>query len=62
MVGIPHCHSGTLLPVGVKEKNRNSMLEALIANFEIEASEASEETIKQTVFLNPLPCYEHSSP
>lgn len=47
--------------VGAKEKNRNPMLEALVANFEVKTREAFKETIKQTVFLNPLPRYERSS-
>lgn len=34
--------------VGAKEKNRNPMLEALVANFEIKAEEASEKTDSQT--------------
>ena len=37
--------------VGAKEKNRNPMLEALVANFEIKADEASEKTDSQTVVV-----------
>ena len=44
--------------VGAKEKNRNPMLEALVANFEIKTREAFEEMIKQT--SKDLPYYEHS--